>query len=40
MQGEYSRKADRTYGNWAWIVGLAAGALIIWLMFALATGFA
>ena len=30
----------RYYGPWTWIVGLLAGAFVIWMMFALADGFA
>ncbi|MEM6441693.1 MAG: hypothetical protein AAF763_18620 [Pseudomonadota bacterium] len=29
----------RYYGAWTWIVGYAAAALIMWIMFALAQGF-
>lgn len=29
----------RYYGPWSWIGGLILGAVIIWLMFALADGF-
>ena len=35
----YDRSDDKTYGRWPWIVGFAVGGGIIWLMFALATGF-
>jgi len=31
---------ERPYGPWTWIAGFALGGIIIWLMFALATGFA
>ena len=40
MIGDEGRRVDATYGPWPWIVGFAAGAVIMWLMFALATGFA
>jgi hypothetical protein len=33
------RDADLEYGNKAWIAGFIAGALLLWLMFHLATGF-
>lgn len=28
-----------SYGPWPWICGFAAAACVMWLMFALATGF-
>lgn len=34
------RSKDIAYGIWPWIAGIGAGALLIWLMFHLATGFA
>ena len=39
MQGDERRRVDKTYGEWPWIVGFAVAGLVIWLMFALATGF-
>lgn len=39
MMDVKDRDADLAYGKWPWIVGFAAGALLIWLMFHLATGF-
>jgi len=33
------RSRDDTYGPWPWVVGIALGFGIIWVMFALATGF-
>lgn len=29
----------RTYGIWAWAVGIIFGGLLIWFMFAFADGF-
>ncbi len=40
MMENQDRGHDGTYGPWAWIAGMAAGAAVIWLMFALAQGFA
>jgi len=39
MLGDEGRRGDQTYGPWPWIVGLTVGALIIVIMFMLATGF-
>ena len=38
MQNE-SRTEDEIYGPWPWTIGFAFGGLLIWVMFALATGF-
>lgn len=40
MQSDNHNHDHAHYGPWTWIVGFAFGALIIWIMFALATGFA
>lgn len=34
-----SRHEENPYGAWTWVAGFAFGALVIWLMFVLATGF-
>lgn len=39
MLGQEGRHGDQTYGPWPWIADFAFGALVIWIMFALATGF-
>lgn len=40
MNPEDDRSSDKMYGPWPWIAGLAFGIFLIWVMFALATGFA
>ena len=39
MHSEKERQRNQIYGRWPWIVGLALGAGLIWVMFALSTGF-
>lgn len=39
MQGSDTRNVDKTYGPWAWVAGMALGAVLTWIMFVLATGF-
>jgi hypothetical protein len=38
MLDQQDREASEEYGPWAWIAGFAIGAVIMVLMFALATG--
>ena len=36
MLDESDREADKQYGPWGWLLGLALGAILILLMFGLA----
>lgn len=38
MIDEKDREAAAEYGPWPWIAGFAIAALIMWVMFTLATG--
>lgn len=39
MMDPNDRELDERYGHWPAIIGIALCGMIIWVMFALATGF-
>lgn len=40
MSGNQRSDEVYRYGHWAWILGMACAGGLVWLMFALADGFA